>query len=73
MDILDPNQLGILQGVRAGKYLGAVPLEQLRSDVDLMLELRLIEPSGACPYRLTTAGAQILTLATDACSQGRPR
>ena len=51
--------------MRAGKYLGTVPLAELRSDVDLMLALRLIEPSGACPYRLTTAGARILALATE--------
>jgi hypothetical protein len=53
--------------VRTGKYLGTVPLDDLRDDVDLMLALRLIEPSGAWPYRLTVAGTRILALATDAC------
>ena len=41
MGTLDPNQLEILQGVRAGRYLGPAPLAQLRSDIDLMLALRI--------------------------------
>ncbi len=31
MEILDANQLEILQGVRNGKYQGAVPLDQLQT------------------------------------------
>ena len=72
MDILDPNQQAILESVRAGRYLGHVALDELRADVDLLLELRLIEPTGACPYRLTATGARILELATAACPT-RPR
>ncbi len=63
MNILDSNQQAILEAVRAGRYLGRVPLDELRADVDLLLELRIIEPSGACPYRLTAIGARVLAAA----------
>ncbi len=66
MEILDPNQRTILERVRARHHLGDVPLEVLRTEVELLLELRLIEPSGACPYRLTSSGARMLELATAA-------
>ena len=55
--------------MRAGRYLGPVPFDELGRDVDLMLKLRRLEPSGACPYRLTATGARILALATDAESR----
>ena len=68
MQILDPNQFAVLQGVGTGRYLGAEPFDDLRAEVALMLELRLIEPSGACPYRLTATGAKILAIATSSSS-----
>ena len=54
--------LEILTRVRTGKQLGGgdVPLASLQSDVDMLLHLRLIEPSGSCPYRLTQLGALVL-------------
>jgi hypothetical protein len=60
MEILDLNQLAILQATRAGVWVGAVPFDKLQADVKLMLALRLIEPTGQCPYRLTPAGAKVL-------------
>lgn len=39
---LDPNQQAILEGACTGRCLGHVPLDELRADVDLMLELRLV-------------------------------
>ena len=68
MNILDSNQQAVLEAVSAGRYVGCVPFDELRADVELMLDLRLIEPSGACPYRLTAIGSRILALAID----GRP-
>lgn len=52
--------ISILQAVRAGRGFCAAALSKLQDDVYLMLELRLIEPSGACPFRLTGAGASAL-------------
>ncbi len=63
MNILDPCQFEILRRVRAGHYLSHLPAADLQSEIELMLALRLIEPTGACPYRLTTVGAKILSIA----------
>ena len=63
MDILNTHQFALLEGVRRGQYSGSAPLEELRPEIDLMLELRIIEPSGACPYRLTSIGVRVLAAA----------
>ena len=63
MEILDQNQQAILEAVRMGRYLGDLALDDLRTDIELLLELRIIEPSGACPYRLTSIGARVLAAA----------
>ncbi len=53
--------LEILRRVGAGKHLGGgdVPLASLESDVEMLLHLRLIEPSDNGPYRLTQLGARV--------------
>jgi hypothetical protein len=53
--------LEIFRRVRAGRHLGGgdVPLASLQSDVDMLLNLRLIEPAGDCLYRLTQLGALV--------------
>lgn len=65
MNILDQYQLEILERVRAGRFLGDAAVPDLRSELELMLALRLIEPSGMCPYRLTAVGAQVLAVAAN--------
>lgn len=56
------HQIEILRRVRDGKHLGGgdVPLASLQNEVARLLVLRLIEPFGTCPYRLTELGAQVL-------------
>ena len=60
------HQVEILRRVRDGKHLGGgdVPLANLQDEVDRLLELRLIEPDGTKPYRLTAIGAVVLDAVT---------
>ena len=62
MPLPTAHLLEILRRVSAGKHLGGgdVPSSSLRDDIDLLLVLRLIEPDGLSPYRLTTLGALVL-------------
>ncbi len=66
MNQIAQNQLEILRRVRDGKHLGrgGVPLASLQDEVDRLLELRLIEPGGTDPYRLTLIGAVVLDAVT---------
>lgn len=41
-------------------WSGSVAIPRLRRDVDLLVALRLVEPAGAVPYRLTALGAMVL-------------
>jgi len=59
---LTTDQLELLHRARDGFPIwgGSVAIDRLRRDVDLLLALRLVEPAGATPYRLTTLGATVL-------------
>lgn len=65
MSSLTPDQLELLKRARDGLPMwgGSVAIDRLRRDVDLLLALRLLEPHGSCPYRLTEMGAQVLKTA----------
>ena len=43
---------------------GNVAADRLRREVGLLLAMRLVEPAGAVPYRLTPLGALVLATAT---------
>lgn len=62
MSALTDDQFELLQRARDGLPMwgGSVATDRLRRDVDLLFALRLIEPAGACPYRLTPTGALVL-------------
>ncbi len=62
MSSLSCDQLELLQRARDGLPMwgGSVATDRLRRDVDLLLALRLVEPAGAIPYRLTALGATVL-------------
>jgi len=62
MPALTDDQLELLQRAHDGLPMwgGSVATERLRRDVELLFALRLIEPAGACPYRVTAAGAAVL-------------
>jgi len=68
MASLTYGQLELLQRARDGLPMwgGSVATHRLRREVDLLLALRLLEPAGALPYRLTALGAAVL----DATSGG---
>lgn len=59
---LTRDQLELLQRAHDGLPMwgGSMATARLRRDVDLLLALRLVEPGGANPYRLTTLGATVL-------------
>lgn len=65
MSAIAQHLLEILRRVGAGKHLGGgdVPLASLQDEIDRLLTLRLIEPAGACPYRLTQLGVQVFAAA----------
>jgi hypothetical protein len=62
MPALTGDQLELLQRARDGVPMwgGSVAIDRLRRDVDLLLALRLVEPAGTVPYRLTALGAAVL-------------
>ena len=62
MAALTRDQLELLQRASEGLPLwdGSVAIERLRREVELLFALRLIEPAGADPYRLTPHGLQVL-------------
>jgi hypothetical protein len=62
MSALNADQVELLQRACDGipMWGGSAATERLRRDVDLLFALRLIEPVGTCPYRLTAAGALVL-------------
>lgn len=62
MSALTSGQVELLQRARDGVPLwgGSLATDRLRRDADLLFALRLIEPAGAVPYRLTAAGALVL-------------
>ncbi len=62
MAALTPDQLELLQRARDGLPMwgGSVATSRLRREVDLLLAMRLVEPDGAHPYRLTVLGALVL-------------
>ena len=62
MAALTSDQLELLQRARDGLPMwgGSVAIDRLRSDVELLFSLRLVEPAGAVPYRLTALGALVL-------------
>ena len=59
---LTDDQLELLQRAHDGLPMwgGSLAIARVRRDVDLLLTLRLVEPAGANPYRLTTLGATVL-------------
>jgi hypothetical protein len=63
MPALTGDQFELLQRARDGLPMwgGSVAIDRLRRDVDLLLALRLVEPDGLCPYRLTEIGSQVLS------------
>lgn len=62
MAALTADQLELLRRARDGLPMwgGSVATERLQRDVEVLFALRLIEPAGATPYRLTAIGAQVL-------------
>ena len=63
---LTRDQLELLQRARAGLPMwgGSIATHRLQREVDMLLALRLVEPAGACPYRLTALGAATLDAVT---------
>ena len=65
MTALTLDQLELLQRAQDGVLMwgGSVATYRLRREVDLLIALRLVEPAGAVPYRLTQLGALVLATA----------
>lgn len=72
MSALTADQLELLGRARDGLPMwgGSTATDRLRREVDLLLAMRLIEPAGAHPYRLTALGA--LALGLQPCDPPRP-
>jgi len=68
MAALNADQLELLQRARAGLPMwgGSVATNRLHREVDLLFALRLVEPDGRHPYRLSALGAAVLDAATRA-------
>ncbi len=62
MAALTLDQLELLQRAHAGLLMWgrSVATHRLGREVDLLLTLRLVEPAGTVPYRLTALGAVVL-------------
>jgi hypothetical protein len=62
MAALNADQLELLQRTRDGLPMwgGSVATNRLRREVDLLFALRLVEPDGRRPYRLSALGAAVL-------------
>ncbi len=62
MSALTPDQLELLQRALVGLPMwgGSLATARLRHEVELLLALRLVEPGGQVPYRLTALGARVL-------------
>jgi hypothetical protein len=67
MASLTDDQLELLRRAREGLPMwgGSLAIARLRRDIDLLLALRLVEPAGSNPYRLTTLGETLLEALKD--------
>jgi hypothetical protein len=67
MSALTADQLELLGRARDGMPLwgGSTATNRLAREVELLLALRLIEPAGQQPYRLTALGATVLEPPSD--------
>jgi len=56
------DQIELLQRAREGLPMwgGSTATARLRRELELLLLLRLVEPAGRDPYRLTALGADVL-------------
>jgi hypothetical protein len=65
MAALTDDQIELLRRTRDGlaPWGGVVRLDRLQAQIELLLALRLIEPDGTNPYRLTALGALVLDAA----------
>ena len=63
------DQLELLQRARNGLPMwgGSVATNRLRRHVNLLFALRLVEPDGRHPYRLSALGAAVLHAAMRDC------
>ncbi len=62
MAALTSDQIELLARTRAGlaPWGGSVRLDRLQAEIELLEAMRLIEPDGLAPYRLTATGALVL-------------
>ncbi len=75
MAALTSDQLELLERAHNGLPMwgGSIATDRLRREVELQLTMRLVEPAGAVPYRLTSLGALVLGVSrspgSTACSR----